>query len=196
MAKNPFIVEQKTYERFPNDEFVDVTLLAYFTADLPPGPLADTNDVVPNTKFLFGGYVKGDDGKPKCDDTGKPIIVRKWTNWMRISNNKKANMMKVFNGFDNLFDILQDCDTIDGKLWKTPYKILLEESGEYQNIIKIKQGTNEALVNEVFYDDKYIPYKVVKAYGKTQLLTLAGCKFKSGVKTFTPDMMAEPSSEG
>lgn len=193
---NPFAVEQKHYERFPNDEFVDATLLAYFQADLPPGPMADTNDVVPCVKFLFGGYVKDENGAVKKDDTGKPIVVRKWTNWMRISNNKKANIMKVFNGFENLFDILQDCADLNSKLWSTPYKILLEESGQYQNLIKIKPGTNKAIVDEVFYDDQYIPYKVVKAYGKTQCLTLAGCKFRSGVRTFTPDEMAEPSSEG
>ena len=198
---NPFAVEQKTYEQFPNDEFVDATLLAYFQADLPPGPLADTNDVVPCVKFLFGGYVKDDNGNIKTDDTGKPIIVRKWTNWMRISNNKKANIMKVFNGFGKdgvpaLFDVLQDCADLGGKLWSMPYKILLEQSDKYQNIIKIKPGNNQKLVENVFYDDKYIPYKVVKAYGKTQCLTLACCKFSKGVKTFTPEEMAEPSSEG
>ena len=62
---NPFAVKETHYDKFPNDKFIDVTLLAYFTADLPPGPLADTNDVVPCTKFLFGGYGEGEDGKPK-----------------------------------------------------------------------------------------------------------------------------------
>lgn len=190
MATNPFDVQQKTYVRFPNDEFIDVCVLSYQTADLPPGPLATTNDPVKSCRFLMGGYVKDDGGSIKCDDTGKPVIVRKWTKWMRVSNNERSALMNLFSGFDNFFDILQDSDN-GGRLWTTPMKMLLEASDKYQNIIKIKPGTNMDIVNNCFYDDAYIPYKVVKAYGKPERLTLAGCKFKSGVKTFMPDEMSD-----
>lgn len=195
---NPFAIEQKHYEQFPDDQFIDVCLLAYSQADLPPGPLATTNDPVPSVKFLFGGYVKDEDGNFKLDDNGKKVVVRKWTNWLRISDSKNAKLMKLFdtskNGFNNLFDMLQDCETIEGKLWSTPMKILLETDDEYQNIVKIKPGTNSKVVEEIFYSESYVPYKVAKAYGKQVMLTIAACKFFSGVKTFLPDEMAEPSS--
>ena len=197
MAANPFNVEQKVYVQFPNDEFIDVCVLSYQTADLPPGPLATTNDRVKSARFLMGGYVKDESGQVKCDDTGKPIVVRKWTRWMRVSNNERSAMMNTFAGFDNFFDILQDCEA-GGKLWTTPMKMILEASEKYQNILKIKPGTNMDVVNNCFYSDEYIPYKVVKAYGNPERLTLAGCKFKSGVKTFTPEEMSDgdPSTNG
>ena len=200
MATNPFDVKQKKYTAFPNDEYVDVCVLSYQTADLPPGPMAETNDLVPNCRFLFGGYVKDESGQIKCDADGAPIIVRKWSNWMRISNNKRAKLMQVFdtttNGFQNLFEILMDYENTNGKLWKTPMKILLEATDrDYQAIKRIKPGAKTELCDNVFYDDKYIPYKVIKAYGQLVPLTLAGCKFKSGVKVFTPEEMVEPTDE-
>lgn len=199
MATNPFAVQQKTYTAFPNDEYVDACIISYQQADLPPGPLANTNDPVKSCRFLFAGFVKGEDGQLKCDDTGAPILVRKWTNWMRVSNDKKAKLMQIFDttpkGFANLFDILQDCEASNGKLWTTPMKILLEQGDKYQNIVRIKPGTNTNLCEQAFYDDQYIPYKVVKAYGKPQPLSLAGCKFASGVKTFDPDTMADAPEE-
>jgi hypothetical protein len=194
MATNPFETQQKTYVHFPNDEFIDACVLSYQTADLPPGPLATTNDRVKSARFLMGGYVKDESGQIKCDDTGKPIIVRKWTKWMRVSNNERSAMMNLFSGFDNFFDILQDCEN-GGRLWTTPMKILLEASEKYQNIIKIKPGTNTDVVQNCYYSDEYIPYKIVKAYGNPEKLVLAGCKFKSGVKTFTPDEMSDGDNE-
>lgn len=199
MATNPFTVEQKTYVQFPTDLYVDACILSYQQADLPPGPLADTNDPVKSCRFLFGGFVKDEAGNLKCDETGAPIVVRKWTNWMRISNDKKAKLMQTFNttknGFANLFDILQDCESSEGKLWMTPMQILLEQDDKYQTIKRIKPGNNVELCKQVFYDDKYVPYKVVKAYGKPVPLSLAGCKFASGVKTFDPDTMADAPEE-
>ena len=196
MANNPFAVEQKVYNLMPNDEYIDACILSYQTAELPPGPMAMTNDTVPSTRFLLGAYLKDESGQLKCDANGVPIIARKWTKWMRISNNERSALMCLFDtsktGFQNLFDILQDCDTSEGKLWTTPLKIMLERSGDYQNIIRIKPGANTELVKQMFYSDQYIPYKVIKAYGKLTPLSLAGCKFKDGVKTFLPEDMVEP----
>jgi hypothetical protein len=196
MANNPFAVEQKVYNLMPNDEYIDACILSYQTAELPPGPMAMTNDTVPSTRFLLGAYLKDESGQLKCDANGVPIIARKWTKWMRISNNERSALMRLFDtsktGFQNLFDILQDCDTSEGKLWTTHLKIMLEQSGDYQNIIRIKPGNNKALVEQMFYSDQYIPYKVIKAYGKLTPLSLAGCKFKDGVKTFLPEDMVEP----
>ena len=114
---------------------------------------------------------------------------------MRISNNERSAMMNTFQGFDNLFDILKDNETLAGKLWNTPMKILLESGDKYQNIIRIKPGNNHELCQQAFYSEQYVPYKVVKAYGKPQALSLAGCKFKSGVKTFDSDEMADAPDE-
>lgn len=200
MANNPFDIKQKVYTAFPNDEYVDVCVLSYQTADLPPGPMAETNDPVPSCRFLFGGYVKDESGQIKCGEDSAPIVVRKWSNWLRISNSKRSKLMQLFdttkNGFANLFEILMDFEQSDGKLWKTPMKILLEATdNDYQTISRIKPGNNSKLCDTVFYDDKYIPYKVIKAYGQLTPLTLAGCKFKSGVKVFTPEEMVEPTDE-
>lgn len=192
--KNPFEIEQKVYETFREDVYEDVALLGYRQADLPPGPLATTNDPVPSVQFLFGGYARDEDGNIKIDDAGNKIVVRKWTSWLRISNAKNAKILKVFNGFDNLFEILQSCETSDGKLWNTPMKILLNKEDDYQNIISVKPGKNAAILDEIFYDKTYVPYKICKAYGKPVMLTLAACKFSDGVKTYMPDEMAEPSS--
>ncbi len=200
MATNPFDVKTKEYIAFPNDEYVDVCVLSYQTADLPPGPMAETNDPVPNCRFLFGGFVKDESGQIRCDEHGAPIVVRKWSNWMRISNSTRSKLMQTFdttkNGFKNLFEILMDFEGSESKLWKTPMKILLEATDrDYQVIKRIKPGTKDDLCDTVFYDDKYIPYKVIKAYGQLTPLTLAGCKFKSGVKIFTPEEMVEPTDE-
>lgn len=193
---NPFDVNEKTYHAFPNDEYVDVCLLSFQNAELPPGPMADNNEPVPSVRFLFGGYIKDEAGNWLVDEAGAPIVARKWTKWMRISSSERATMMNLFDttktGFVNLLDILRDYEKTDGKLWQTPFKILLEQNDKYQNIIRIKPGTNKNLVANVFYDDKYIPYKVIKAFGKLQELSFAACKFKSGVKLFEPEDMVMP----
>lgn len=192
---NPFDIDRKIYIAFPNDEYIDACILSYQIADLPPGPMSNTNDPVKSTRFLFGGHIKDENGNLRVDENGNPIVVRKWTNWMRLSNSERSAMMQTFTGFDNLFDILQDCQDDKGKLWNTAFKIILEQKDKFQNILRIKPGANTDLVKNCFYDDKYIPYKVIKAYGKLQALSLAGCKFKSGVKTFTPDEMVDPTDE-
>ena len=114
MANNPFAVEQKVYNLMPNDEYIDACILSYQTAELPPGPMAMTNDTVPSTRFLLGAYLKDESGQLKCDANGVPIIARKWTKWMRISNNERSALMRLFDtsktGFQNLFDILQVVD--------------------------------------------------------------------------------------
>ena len=196
MATNPFDVPQKTYNNFPNDVFIDTCILSYQTAMLPPGPMAETNDDVLSTRFLFGGYILDENNKPKLDANGAAIIARKWTDWMRISFAKNAKMMKVFatgkDGFQNLPDILKDNTSANGLLWKTPFKIMLEASGDYQKITRIKPSSNNAICNEVFYNQEYVPYRVVKAFGKLRELELAGCKHSDGIVTYTPDMMIMP----
>lgn len=187
----------KEYIAFPSDEYVDVCILSYQQADLPPGPLATTNDPVPSVRFLFGGHVKDENGDLLLDvTTGQPIIARKWTKWMKISNGKRAALMTKFDttekGFPNLFDILNDCETPSGKLWSTPFKILLEDSDIYQNIVRIKPGTNKKLCETVFYDDQYVPFKVVKAFGNLVPLTFAACKLAGGIEEYTPDKMVDP----
>lgn len=200
MAKNPFAIQTgKVYHAFPNDEYIDVTILSYQQADLPPGPLANTTDPVKSVRFLFGGYLKNDDGSIKVDEHGVPIVARKWTRWLRLSNSKRAALMTLFDteatGFKNLFDIFMDCETSSGKLWNTPMRILLEQSGDYQNIIRVKPGTNENVCKEIYYSEDYVPYRVVKAFGRLQELSVAGCKFQSGVKTFNPEDMVEPEDD-
>lgn len=199
MANNPFEVEQKVYTSFPNDKYVNACILSYQTAMLPPGPLAETNDPVLSVRFLFGGYVTDKSNNLVCDDTGAPILVRKWTSWLRLSFSKNAKLVKLFKdkNLKNLADILRDNATIDGQFWQTEFKIQLEETDSgYQNITSVKLADEPTgLCAKAFYDDKFVPYKVVKAYGKPQALSLAGCKFKSGVKTYEPSEMADAPQE-
>jgi hypothetical protein len=199
MANNPFEISTKHYIAFPNDEYIDACILSFQTAMFPPGPMATVNDPVLNARFLFGGYVNDESGQRLVDQTGAPVVVRKWTNWMRVSNNERARLMQVFDtsktGFSNLFDILRDFEKDEGKLWKTPFKILLEQDGDYQNIIRIKPGANTKLCDEAFYSDEYVPFKVVKAYGQLRELSQAACKFKGGVKVYTPEEMVDPTDD-
>lgn len=194
---SPFEVKSKTYIHFPNDQYIDACVLSYQIADLPPGPLATTNDPVASARFLMGGYVKDDDGNFIKNEDGSLTLVRKWTNWMRISNSPRSKLMQLFQEFTDLFSIFQDCERNEGKLWMTPMKILLEQSGnkQYQNIIRIKPGSNIDLVQSAFYDEKYVPYKVVKAYGRPQPLRLAWCKNASGVKCYDQTTMADAPTE-
>lgn len=197
MADNPFAIEQKVYYQFKNDEYIDACIISYQQADLPPGPMAQNDSPVKSCRFLFAGYYRDDAGNQVFNtETGAPIIARKWTKWMRISDSKRASLMQLFdtssNGFKNIFEIFMDCKDTNGKLWTTPFKILLEQSEKYQNIIRIKPGNNTDICAKVFYDEKYIPYRIVKAYGNLQELSIAACKFTSGVKTFSPEEMIEP----
>lgn len=196
---NVFNLNQKTYVSFPNDVYIDACIISFQNADIKPGILATSDKPVPNCRFLFGGYITDDNGQMVLGDDGNPLLIRKWTRWMRISANEKAALMRTFDtgstGFSNLFEVLRDYEKPDGKLWKTPFKIMLEQSNmTYQNIIRIKPGTNTALTEQAFYDDKYVPYKVIKVYGVLTPLNEAACKLKSGIKIYTPDMMIEPDA--
>lgn len=198
MATNPFITVAKIYHQFPVDEYVDACVIAYFMANLPPGPLATTNDPIPSAKFLLAGFLKDpeDPTKLSCDEAGAPIVVRKWTEWLRISFNKKSKLMQLFNGFDNLKDILQDCQSSKGRLYTTPMKIQLEATDDvYSRIMRIKPGNNTAIIDQIFYDESYTPYKLVKAYGRTTTLEQAACKLKTGVKVYEQaDMVDAPEN--
>lgn len=198
MASNPFTTVEKAYHKFPIDEYVDACVIAYFMANLPPGPMAATDDPIPSAKFLFAGFCKDPDDPSKllCDETGTPIVVRKWTEWLRISFNKKAKLMQLFKGFDNLKDILQDCQSSTGRLYTTPMQIQLEATDDvYSRIMRVKPGNNHAIIDQIFYDETYTPYKLVKAYGRTVPLEQAACKLKTGVQVYEqPDMVDAPDN--
>lgn len=168
--------------QFPADEFIPAAIIAYNCADLPPSKFADTNDMVPSVRFLFAGFAK--------NEAGEEVVVRKWTDWLRISYNEKAKLPKMFTGFQNLPKLL----TSD-ELWKTPMKILLEANDKgYTKIIRVKPCDDERPLG-INYDVQYTPYKYVKAFGNLVNLTLAVIKGPEGVKPFTPDEMVEPPAE-
>lgn len=165
------LAKEQHYETFPVDEYVDACIIAYHVADLPPSKFADNNDPVPSVRFLLSN--------------GK---IRKWTNWYRISYHSKASLPKLFTGIPDIAGIL----TNDERLFKQPFKILLEsKDGEYSNIIRIKAGTHN-LCDTVFYDKEFVPYKYVKAFGNLVNLRLAVLKTEEGVKELKADDMIEP----
>lgn len=208
---NVFATEktEKVYINFPNDVYVPVCLIGWRIAMLPPGPLSTNNAKVKSAQFLFAGYVPCGNIKPGdkkwqwpenytvdpetkllLDENGQKVVARKWSKWMRISASERSAMMNTFQDFDNFADLLLSLEEPEGKLWQTGMMILLEQPNNFQNILRIKPDENY-LSNELFYDDKYIPYKVTKAFGRLEELSLAGCKFKSGVKVFSPDEMVD-----
>lgn len=207
MAANPFDVKSdKTYVMFPNDEYIDACILSFQCADAAPGPLAQTNDPVPSVRFLLGGLIKDDSGQIVVDQTGAPICVRKWTNWLRISYSSRSALMQLFVDFAKkgdpkipetapLPDILKDYETADGKLWQTPLKIMLEQGEKYQHIMRIKPGTNYDLCKTLFYDEKYVPYKVQRIYGRPTALTSAGCKNPNGISLYDQSNMADEPAD-
>ena len=82
-----------------------------------------------------------------------------------------------------------------GKLWTTPFKILVEASGEYSNITRIKEGGN-ADVLAITYSKEFVPFKRVKVYGDTVPLTQAVMKEDEGIHVYDQDTMVEPEENG
>lgn len=175
--KSPLAGNSNVKEQFPNDEYCPASIIAYHIADLPPNKFADNNDMVPSVRYLFSNGT-----------------VRKWSNWMRISYNAKAKMMRVFTGFNNLPALMQDDFDEKSLLWNTPMKILCEsKDGKYSQIIRVKPDENtDSPTLTAMYDIQFTPYKYVKAYGNLVNLRLAVLKTADGIKRMTPDDMIEP----
>ena len=191
------IFEQRKYTNFPLDDYTSACIIGFFFAGIKPSKkFSNDQTPVPSVKFLLAGYLRNADGTPKTDDEGKPIVVRKWTKWLTISyNKKKSAMTKLFPDIKNLQAFLEDYESGTGKLWTTPFKILVEASGEYSNITRIKEGGN-ADVLAITYSKEFVPFKRVKVYGDTVALTQAVMKEDEGIHVYDQDTMVEPEENG
>lgn len=190
------IFEQRKYTNFPLDDYTSACIIGFFFAGIKPSKkFSNDQTPVPSVKFLLAGYLRNADGTPKTDDEGKPIVVRKWTKWLTISYNKKSAMTKLFPDIKNLQAFLEDYESGTGKLWTTPFKILVEASGEYSNITRIKEGGN-ADVLAITYSKEFVPFKRVKVYGDTVPLTQAVMKEDEGIHVYDQDTMVEPEENG
>lgn len=188
---------RSTYTKFPVDEYVSACIISYQVASLPPSKFSKSQQPVPSVRFLLAGRVKNTEGEL--------VVVRKWTSWMSISYNEKAKLSLVFNGIPNLEELITD-DGEGGKLWETPFKIMLEASrdGKYSNITRIKVGDDKSVL-DITYTGKsklpdgtesFAPYKKVSAYGKLVYLELAVNKEEDGVKSYAgEDLIENPNEE-
>lgn len=183
-------------EQFPTDQYVSACVIGFFFAGLEPNPkYRKSTDPVPSVKFLMAGYLRNDDGTPKVDEEGNKIVVRKWTNWKPIAYGERSGLMQLFRGVSNLERLLTSNEP-DGDLWKTPFKIQLEEASKegYTNITRIKLGGNEDVL-DITYDKDFVPYKIVKAYGKDVYLEEAYLKTADGVQKYTNEQMIDPPND-
>ena len=188
---------RSTYTYFPVDEYVSACIISYQVASLPPNKFSKSQQPVPSVRFLLAGRVKNAEGEL--------VVVRKWTSWMSISYNEKAKLSLVFNGIPNLEELITD-DGEGGKLWETPFKIMLEASrdGKYSNITRIKIGDDKSVL-DIAYTGKsklpdgtesFAPYKKASAYGKLVYLELAVNKEEDGVKSYaSKDLIENPNEE-
>lgn len=191
------LADRSTYTNFPVDEYVSACIISYQVASLPPSKFSKSQQPVPSVRFLLAGRVKNAEGEL--------VVVRKWTSWMSISYNEKAKLSLVFNGIPNLEELITD-DGEGGKLWETPFKIMLEASrdGKYSNITRIKIGDDKSVL-DITYTGKsklpdgtesFAPYKKVSAYGKLVYLELAVNKEEDGVKSYRgEDLIENPTEE-
>lgn len=183
-------------EQFPTDQYVSACVIGFFFAGLEPNSkYSKSTDPVPSVKFLMAGYLRNDDGTPKVDAEGNKIVVRKWTNWKAISYGERSGLTQLFKGVSNLERLLTS-NGPDGDLWKTPFKIQLEEASKegYTNITRIKLGGNEDVL-DITYDKDFVPYKIVKAYGKDVYLEEAYLKTADGVQKYTNEQMIDPPND-
>lgn len=183
-------------EQFPTDQYVSACVIGFFFAGLEPNSkYSKSKDPVPSVKFLMAGYLRNDDGTPKVDAEGNKIVVRKWTNWKAISYGERSGLTQLFKGVSNLERLLTSNEP-DGDLWKTPFKIQLEEASKegYTNITRIKLGGNEDVL-DITYDKDFVPYKIVKAYGKDVYLEEAYLKTADGVQKYTNEQMIDPPND-
>lgn len=181
---HPFAGKEPEFTRFPSDEFSQVRCTKYEIADLPPSKLSKSPDPVPSCRFLFAGYAQN-------RKTGDVEEVRKFSDWMRISWDKKASIVNTFDGFDDLKSFLES-----KALFGTPLKIFVEDKknskGEsFQKITKIKRGTDDKVLNIVYDDEKFPPTKMVKAFGSSVPCSVAIVVTKDGIKRYFPNDMVD-----
>lgn len=190
------LASRSEYVNFPVDEYVSACIISYQVASLPPSKFSKSQDPVPSVRFLLAGRVKNTEGEL--------VVVRKWTSWMTLSYNEKSKMALMFNGVANLEELITD-DGEGGKLWTTPFKIMLEASkdGKYSNITRIKLS-DDTSVMDIYYTGKsklpdgtesFAPYRQVSAYGKLVYLEIAVNKEEDGIKTYSGEELIENPKE-
>ena len=183
-------------EQFPTDQYVSACVIGFFFAGLEPNSkYSKSTDPVPSVKFLMSCADLVISGYEKVDAEGNKIVVRKWTNWKAISYGERSGLTQLFKGVSNLERLLTSNEP-DGDLWKTPFKIQLEEASKegYTNITRIKLGGNEDVL-DITYDKDFVPYKIVKAYGKDVYLEEAYLKTADGVRKYTNAQMIDPPND-
>lgn len=176
------------YTGFPVDEYSTACIISYQVASLPPSKFSKSTDPVPSVRFLLAGFAK--------NDQGDEVIVRKWTKWKSISYNEKSGLTQLFKGVANLKALLTD-DGEGGKLWNTTFKILVEsKDGKYSEINRIKLSDKEdADVLAITYTSEFVPYKMVKAFGKDVYLEIAVNKEADGIKSYSGEQLIDNPTE-
>lgn len=176
------------YTGFPVDEYSTACIISYQVASLPPSKFSKSTDPVPSVRFLLAGFAK--------NDQGDEVIVRKWTKWKSISYNEKSGLSQLFKGVANLKALLTD-DGEGGKLWNTTFKILVEsKDGKYSEINRIKLSDKEdADVLAITYTSEFVPYKMVKAFGKDVYLEIAVNKEADGIKSYSGEQLIDNPTE-
>lgn len=177
------LANRSDYVNFPVDEYVSAAIISYQVASLPPSKFSKSTDPVPSVRFLLAGRVKNPEGET--------VVVRKWTSWMTISYNEKSKLATLFSDVADLEGLITD-DGEGGKLWSTPFKIMLEKSkdGKYSNITRIKPNDDTSVL-DIVYDSSFVPYKKVNAYGKAVFLEIAVNKEADGVKSYQGDQLID-----
>jgi hypothetical protein len=176
------------YTGFPVDEYSTACIISYQVASLPPSKFSKSTDPVPSVRFVLAGFAK--------NDQGDEVSVREWTKWKSISYNEKSGLSQLFKGVANLKALLTD-DGEGGKLWNTTFKILVEsKDGKYSEINRIKVSDKEdADVLAITYTSEFVPYKMVKAFGKDVYLEIAVNKEADGIKSYSGEQLIDNPTE-
>lgn len=187
-SESPLNGNGSKYTGFPVDEYSTACIISYQVASLPPSKFSKSTDPVPSVRFLLAGFAK--------NDQGEEVIVRKWTKWKSISYNEKSGLTQLFKGVANLKALLTD-DGEGGKLWNTTFKILVEsKDGKYSEINRIKLSDKEdADVLAITYTSEFVPYKMVKAFGKDVYLEIAVNKEADGIKSYSGEQLIDNPTE-
>lgn len=187
-SESPLNGNGSKYTGFPVDEYSTACIISYQVASLPPSKFSKSTDPVPSVRFLLAGFAK--------NDQGEEVIVRKWTKWKSISYNEKSGLSQLFKGVANLKALLTD-DGEGGKLWNTTFKILVEsKDGKYSEINRIKLSDKEdADVLAITYTSEFVPYKMVKAFGKDVYLEIAVNKEADGIKSYSGEQLIDNPTE-
>lgn len=187
-SESPLNGNGSKYTGFPVDEYSTACIISYQVASLPPSKFSKSTDPVPSVRFLLAGFAK--------NDQDEEVIVRKWTKWKSISYNEKSGLTQLFKGVANLKALLTD-DGEGGKLWNTTFKILVEsKDGKYSEINRIKLSDKEdADVLAITYTSEFVPYKMVKAFGKDVYLEIAVNKEADGIKSYSGEQLIDNPTE-